>query len=223
MRRRVILVSAIALAVIGAGAAALLVLGGDEDRESKAQKAAAKREREAELLAMQYPASTGVLPATIAISYDSATDRTFMTLKLAGLRVSGRGAQGVSAATLVLTSSHKGRVRPADNPEGSVDGNVTVQASSPGSLAFSGAPGSISIGGQVTPLKDPSGKDSGYSSRKTAAGHEESVRFRFPTRDLVAAAQSDGFTMSIGTVQLEIAGQALADLREFAARMNPRP
>jgi len=204
--------------------AAIVGLGGcsDDEARAKAAKKAAKAQREGRLLAMEYPRSTGVQPRSMEISYDGAADRTFMTLRLTGMRVGGGGASSVSSATLHLTSNHKGRTRPTDNPEGSVDGGLIVQTSSPGVLAYSGPPGRVTIGGETLPLKDASGKDE-YSSTKKGSGAEEIVRFRFPTEHLISAATSGGFTMSFGTVQLEISGQNLADLREFAARMNPRP
>jgi hypothetical protein len=189
---------------------------------TKAQKDQAKRARDAELLTLGYPASTGVQPKTMEIAYDGATDRTIMTIRLAGLRVSGRGAAGVSSATLHLTSSHKGRVRAVDNPEGSIDGSLIARTSSPGTLAYSGPPGTVTSGGRTTPLKAPS-KVEGYTSTRVAGGNEETVRFRFPTEDMIAAAGTSNLSIAIGTIQVEVSGAQFADFREFVARLNPKP
>jgi hypothetical protein len=188
---------------------------------TKAQKDAAKREREAELLILPYPRSSGVQPASMQIAYDGATGRTTMTLRLAGLRIGGPGAQSIRQATLHLTSSYKGQVRDRDNPEGSIDGSLIAAVVTPGTLAFSGAPGSVKVDGHPQPLKKPSEGEPYASAR--AAGGEESVRFRIPTEHLIAAVNAGPVSLTIGTIQLEISGQQLADLKEFTARLNPRP
>lgn len=207
--------------LIVAGLGAALVSCG-KGEPTKAQKAEAKRVKDAALLALPYPASSGVLPRSIEISYDGATDRTSMKLRLSGMRVSGGGSANVGGVTLHLTSSHKGRVRPKDDPEGSVDGSLVAEVSSPGMLAYSGVPGNVTADGETTPLKASTDKD-GYVSAKATGGREEVVRFRFPTKDLVRATAATSVTMSFGTIQIDISGQQLSDLREFAARMNPKP
>jgi hypothetical protein len=211
-------IRAAALILLACGA---LISCGRSDEPSNAEKAAAKREKDAELLALTYPRSTGVQPASMQIAYDGATGRTTMTLRLTGMRISGTGSQGVRQPALHLSSSYKGQTRAPDNPEGSVDGSLIATATTPGALAFSGAPGTVTIGSQAMPLKKPSEGEAYTSAR--AAGAEESVRFRFPTEHLIAAVNSGPFTMTVGTLQLEISGQNLADLKEFAARLNPRP
>jgi hypothetical protein len=215
---------AAAAGVVAIGACVLVITSRPHmtGEPTKAQKAEAKRAKDAGLLALTYPASTGTRPASMEISYDGAADRTIMTVRLTGLRVSGGGAASVRGATLYLTSSHEGRVRAADNPEGSVDGSIVVQASTPGILAYSGAPGTVTAAGQTTPLKGPSGKGGGYSSTKTVSGVDEIVRFRFRTEDLVSGVAAGGLTMTFGTIQVEVSGQNFADLREFVARLNPR-
>jgi hypothetical protein len=212
--------TAILAGSIAAGVFCLAASCGERGAPSRAEQADARRARDAELLALAYPASSGVQPRTLEVLYDGANDRTTMTLRLTGMRTSG--GTPVSAVTLHLTSMHKGRIRPADDPEGSVDGRIVVQTSSPGILAYSGAPGRFIIDGQPTPLREPSGKG-GYTSARIPGGAEESVRFRFPTEQLIAAAQSSSFSLSFGKMEIEVAGQQLADLREFAARLNPRP
>ncbi len=193
-----------------------------DDKPTKAQKAELKRAQDEQLLALPYPTSTGRQPATMTLSYDDATGRTNATLRLTGLRVSGRRASNVSGATLHLTSSYKGHERAPDNPEGSVDGSIIVQTSAPGVLAFAGPPGTVTADGRITPLKKASGKD-GYSSADGPSGRDEVVRFRFPTEDVVAAAHSSRVTISFGGIEIELSGAHLTDLREFAARLNPKP
>ena len=197
----------------------VLAACGSESERAKAEKKEAKKERDKELLALEYPGSTGTQPRTIEIIYDAAGDRTTMTLRLEGLRAAG--SPQVSAATLHMTSSHKGRVRAPDNPEGSADGSLVVQTASPGVLAYSGTPGTVAFDGQSLPLREASGKER-YFSAKASGGREE-VRFRLPTEISIAAAKSSGFTLSIGTIRLEVSGAQLADFREFVARMNPKP
>jgi hypothetical protein len=203
-------------------AAVLLPACGDSDSAAKAAKASAKKARDAELLKLPYPQSTGALPASITITYDAPLDRTTMTLRLTGLRVSGRSSAQVSSATLHLTSSHKGPTRASNNPEGSVDGSLIVQTTSPGILAYSGSPGAAVINGQAHPLREASGKER-YTSAKPPERREEVVRFRFPTEPLVAAVNAGPVTLTFGAVQLDLSGPQLADLREFTARLNPQP
>lgn len=205
------------VALVGAllGACALASCG---DKPTKAQ---AKAAEDARLLALPYPPSSGSQPASLGFMYDDATGRTSMTLHLKGLRAGGRRASNVSAVALHLTSSYKGRERARNNPEGSVDGSLVVRTSAQGVLAYSGPPGMVTAGGRTTPLKGPSGK--GAYTPAPSGGGEEVVRFRFPTEDLVSAVNSDAFTMAFGGIEIELSGAALSDLREFAARLNPRP
>jgi hypothetical protein len=186
--------------------------------DSRTDKAQAKRAEDAMLLALPYPTSTGARPATMEVTYDAASGRTSMTMRLDGLRATGRRAAGVGGATLHLTSSHKGRVRGPDDPEGSVDGSFEVRTSTPGVLAYSGPPGTATADGRAAPLRPPKSGEA-YSS----AGREESVRFRWPTEDLVRAANSGAVSMTFGGIEVELSRAHLADLREFAARLNPRP
>ena len=141
-------------------------------------------------------------------------------LRLTGLQVSG--ASQVREATLYLTSEHKGRERARDNPEGSVDGSLSVLAAAAGVLAYSGAPGEWLVDGEKMPLREASGKDP-YTSRAAAGGFEETVRFRAPTESVVAAANGGSAALVIGTVRIELTTQQHAELRELAARLNPRP
>jgi hypothetical protein len=188
---------------------------------SKAERDAAKRAEDAALLALPYPARSGAQPASIRSVYDTATDRTSMTLTLAGLTPSPP-IPGVGPVTLCLTSSFDGPVRATDNPEGSVDGSISAVCASPGALAIAGVPGGVVIDGVERPFKPASAKNA-YSSSPAAGGVEEVARFRFPTPDLVAAANAGGVAISVGRVRFEVSGPALADLHEFAARLNPRP
>lgn len=195
-------------------AAALLVSACD-DTPSKAEKQRAKRVEDAALLELSYP-SAGGQPKTMEIAYDPVAGRTGMRLRLSGLRITGRGAGG--GAMLHLTSTFEGRERARDNPEGSVDGALVVQTARSGALAYSGPPGTVTVDGRTTPLREPAD-----GAAYLPGVPEESVRFRFPTADLVAAATSERVVLTFGTVEVELSDQALADLREFAARLNPRP
>jgi heat shock protein HslJ len=208
--------------LIFAACLTLLASCGESGAPTKAQQAEAKRAKDAELMALSYPKSTGIQPKTMEITFDGASNRTSMMLRLVDLRVSGDGARQVSSSVLHLTSSHKGRVRPSDDPEGSVDGSLVAQSSTSGVLAYSGAPGTVTADGQTTPLKGASGKNE-YSSTKTATGNEEIVGFRFPTKDLITASKASNLSMAFGTIKVELTGQQLEDLREFAARLNPKP
>ncbi|MBM4109024.1 MAG: hypothetical protein FJ255_09500 [Phycisphaerae bacterium] len=191
------------------------------DGSGAAQKQRARKARDVELLALPYPAPTGAEPGSITTTYDGPRDRTTTTLRLGDLGVSGASPRQVAGATLLLTSSHKGRVRAADNPEGSVDGSFSVSTSQPGVLAFSGPPGSVVIGEESRPLRAASGP-APYTSAKATGGREETVRFRFPTEDLVAAANADRFALTFGTVRAEVSGPHLADFREFVSGLNPK-
>lgn len=208
------------LAAMLVGIGALGACDGSAAAE-KARKDQAKRARDVQLLALPYPATSGLDSKSLSVAYDGARDRTTTTLRLADLKTGGKSAQQIRAATLHLTSSHKGRERASDNPEGSVDGSLTVNSSQAGVLAYSGPPGEIIIAGHAKPLREASGSDH-YSSAKAAGGREEIVRFRLPTEDLIAAANSSGFTLAFGMVQIEINGASLADFREFASRLNPK-
>lgn len=201
-------------------AALVLSLMSCSDEPSAADKAEAKRAKDAELIALPYPISAGTLPKSIEVRYDSTADRTIMTLRLSGIRVSG--ASGSSGSTLELTSSHKGRARAVDNPEGSIDGGFTLRTTSPGAMAYAGAPGKIIVAGASHDLKAPSGSE-GYRSGPGPNGPEEAVRFRIPTEHLIAAINAGELKLTFGTVNLEIDGQHLADLKEFAARLDPTP
>ena len=186
---------------------------------SKAQKAQAKQAKDHELLALAYPKSTGTQPRTIETTYDGAADRTLMTLRLTDVRLAGSGAVNASNAILNLSSSHKGQVRAQDDPEGSIDGSLDIQTKAAGMLAYAGPPGTLTADGKPMPLKEASKKNTGL---KSSPG-EETVRFKVATKDLVAAANASAVSLTIGTVQVELTPAALADLREFAARLNPKP
>jgi hypothetical protein len=188
---------------------------------SKAERDAAKRAKDQALLALPYPPRSASAPASIRSAYDSANDRTTMTLSLPGLRADPP-VPGVAALTLSLTSSFAGRERAPDKPEGSADASLSAVCQSPGALAFSGPPGTLTADGADLPLREASGKNH-YNSTPAPGGVEESVRFRVNTPDLVAAANAQQVALTIGRVRVPITGQALSDLREFAARMNPRP
>lgn len=203
-------------------AAAFLIAACGDAEPTKAQKDAAKKEQDARLLALTYPKSAGLQPRTLQTFYDAATDRTFTSLTLSGLRVTGTGAQQVSSVALHLTSSHKGRVRAPGNPEGSVDAGIVAQTAAAGTLAFSGPPGTLHLPGRKAPMKMPTDADE-YTSTRAGAGREESVRFRIPTEDLIAALEAGDLTISVGTIQLQANPQQLAELREFAAKLNPNP
>ncbi|HYE62968.1 MAG TPA: hypothetical protein VD997_13310 [Phycisphaerales bacterium] len=184
------------------------------DTDERAEKEAAKKARDAELVKLSYPASSGVQPAAMSVTYDGAADRTAITLKWTGLKLSGGGASGVSGATMYLTSSHKGRVRAADKPEGAVDGSFGVQGGT-GVLAFSGAPGRIVVDGNATELKGPA-KGDAY-----VGGSEELVRFRVPTEAMIAAASAGSVVFEFATVKVELTPQQIGELRELVARMKP--
>ncbi len=213
--RRTPIVLVLACAWLAAGC-------GDADAARKAKKAAEKRAQDAELLAMAYPESSGTQPKSIEIVHDGATDRTTMTLRLEGLRAvaasDGRAVGG--AATIHLTSSHKGQTRATDNPEGTIDGSVVIRGVAPGTLAFSGDAGKVSADGREMTLRS-AGKNA-YTSVKGPGGHDETLRFKFATKDLVATATSGSAAFTFGTLRVDLGRAALADLREFAARLNPK-
>lgn len=203
------------LAVVACGIASC----GDDGASAKASKAAAKQKKDQELLALPYPKSTGTLPRSVQVRYDPTSDRTEMMLQIPGLRaLSG----GVGPLTLTLTSSHKGRVRGADNPEGSVDASAAAVSGNAGSLAFAGAPGVIVIDGNVIDLVGPS-EGSAYMSVPTPGGTEEVVRCRVPTPAVVAAANGGSVAFRFAGKDFPLSASQVADLREFAARLDPTP
>jgi hypothetical protein len=192
----------------------------DERGRAKAEKEEAKRARDAELLNLAYPPSSGTIPASMSVNYDAATDRTTITLNFAGLAVQGKAGATASSAALSLTSSHRGRSRAADNPEGSVDGSLVVACSSPGVMAFSGPPGQIVISGVSSALKEPS-KLEPYTSTRVEGAWEEVVRFRVTTESLVQAAGASEVVLEVGSARIGLTSKQIADLREFAARLKP--
>lgn len=194
----------------------------DNSRPSKREKDQAKAVKDQELLSLAYPKSSGVLPKSIAISYDPATERSLMTLRVHGLRAVGASSASVTSVELHLSSSYKGKVRASDNPEGSVDGRVVARCAVPGLLAFSGAPGTLLVDGQALPFKEPK-EGEPYRSIKSGAGWEEAVAFRFPTKDLIAAANSASPRLTFGALEVEFSNDARADFAEFVARLDPEP
>lgn len=192
---------------------------GDGGAPSKADKAAAKQKKDQELLALPYPKSGGALPKSVLVRYDPTSDRTEMTVQFAGLRA---GGGGVGALTLTLTSSHKGKVRGADDPEGSIDASAAAVSSNAGSLAFAGAPGAIESDGKVTELMAPS-EGAAYMSAPAQGGFEETVRCRVPTPAVVAAANAGSVVFRFAGKDFALSAAQAADLREFAARLDPTP
>jgi len=198
-----------AMLVVGLGAC-------KREADGKAAKEAAKVARDAELLKLEYPKSSGVVPPGMTVSYDGAADRTSIALKWTALKVSGgAGMSGGSGGTLYLTSSHKGRVRGADKPEGAIDGSFSLQSGGVGALAFSGAPGRIVVDGAASELKGPA-KGEAYVS-----GREEMVRFRVPTEALIAAAKGGSVGFEFAKVRVELSEAQVGELRELVARMKP--
>jgi hypothetical protein len=195
-----------AMIVVGLGACR-------KDPDGKAAKEAAKSARDAELLKLEYPKSSGVVPPGMTVSYDGAANRTSITLKWTGLKVSG--GSGVGGGTMYLTSTHKGRVRGVDKPEGAIDGSFSVQGGGAGALAFSGAPGRIVVDGAVTELKGPAKGD------PYVGGREEMVRFRVPTEALIAAAGAGSVGFEFAKVKVELTDHQVGELRELVARMRP--
>jgi hypothetical protein len=215
--------SAFVISVFCVLAACTLSSCGDSAAAAKAQKAAAKAKKDQGLLALAYPKSSGALPKTVQVRYDPTSDRTQMTLQFTGLRAASGGA---GALTLTLTSSHKGKVRASDNPEGSVDASAVATSTSPGALAFAGSPGVIVVDGQPTDLIEPA-SGGAYLSAPAQGGTEETVRCRIPTPAVVAAANAatggGGVVLRFGGKEFALSPAQIADLREFAARLDPTP
>lgn len=199
--------------------ACALAACGESAASEKASKAAAKQKKDQELLALPYPKSTGTLPRSMQVRYDPTGDRTEMTLQFPGLKTA---SGGVGPLTLTLTSSHKGRVRGADNPEGSIDASAAAVSSNAGSLAFAGAPGVIVIDGNEMELIEPSG-GSAYMSVPASGGTEEVVRCRVPTPAIVAAANGGSVAFRFAGKEFPLSAPQVADLKEFAARLDPTP
>ncbi len=202
--------------------ATVFVSGCGKGGPTKSEKAAVKAQRDQQLLTLPYPKAAGTLPKSIDSRYDSTSDRTTAVFTLTALRPPTASTSRLSSTTLVLTSSHKGRVRSPNDVEGSVDGAVVGTSATQGVLAYSGGPGTILADGVELPLKEASaGK--GYSSAPITGGYEETVRFRVPTEHLVAAANAKVITLKFAGVEVELSDSQMIELRAFAATLNPRP
>lgn len=189
------------------------------DNSADARKDEARRRRDAQLLALPYPSAQGDLPASITLLYDPARDRTTMTLRLTALQLSGPAAANAAQPQLHLSSVHRGRARPADDPEGYIDAAFLITTTRPGLLAYAGSPGSLHADAETRPLQEATNADP-YSSAP-APGREETVRFRIPTEDLVNAANAAAVSLSLGPLRVELDPQARHDLRHFASRLRP--
>jgi len=196
------------------------VHGGGEGASSGPRQAS---NRQVEALGLAYPASKGTLPASITISYNAHKDRTKMTLELRKVPTDPGSAAGVSDVIIKLMSEYDGRTRPADRGESSVDGVVIVKCKAPGPLVVSGAPGAFEADGQSVHLHPPAKDKPAYSSETQPDHVKETLAFRVRTAGLLKVAQAKSVTASFGSVRVHLTEEQLGDLREYAARMNPKP
>ena len=182
-------------------------------------------DRQVASLKLDYPKSTSRAVHAISTTYNAHKDRTKTTVELKEPQ-SAPGASfapGVLGVVLKVTSEFSGKTRPADHGEGSLDGEVVVKGKAAGTLAASDAPGEIEIDGTVVHLHHPAKGKPPFASEPQPDHINETIRFRVHTTTILKAAAAHSVILRFGKVQVQLTADQIADLREFAARLNPAP
>lgn len=212
--RRVLAACACATVVVASLAYAGLRMAGH--KAAHPQSPAASR-----VAALEYPAPSPTLPATIKVAHSDTRDRTSMTLELRSLTPAPAQGYRISNTRLRFVSRYDGAARDAEHPELSVQCTLSLDSSTPGALAVS-KPGGFIADGTPVATRFAKGGDPPYSSKVTKGVCHETLRFKLDTAALVALANAKQATARFGVVELKLSAPQLHDLREFAARMNPR-
>jgi hypothetical protein len=224
-RRRRWLIAGVALvgAALAVGYTRLAPSEAAAQRAAQATKAAAAERKQKAAALYDYPASSGSLPGSITIAYDGAKDRTRMTLALDGLNASAPSNYRLGRVGLTLVSEFPGRTRDPERGELSARCTLSVVADSPGALAPSSPPAQITADTRALHAYAPSATDPGYHSKHRADGAHESLVFLVHTRDLITSAKARRVALKAGAVTVSLSPEQLASVREFVARMNPKP
>lgn len=212
--RRVLIAAAAGTAVVASLAYAGLRMAGHGGTRRPSSAAAKAR-------SVEFPPPSPSLPATIKVTHSDTRDRTSMTLDLRPLSATGPQGYRISNARLRLVSRYDGAARDAEHPELSVQCMLTLDTSSPGALAVS-KPGEFLADGASIRTRFAPGGDPPYSSKSSKGVCHETLRFKLDTPALVRLAAAAQATARFGVVDVKLSAAQLHDLREFAARMNPR-
>lgn len=178
-----------------------------------------KQQRAAEY---NYPTPSAALPKSIAVSYDPGKDRTTMTLMLAGMPVSVPSAYRTTGPSFQIISEFAGQSRKPDAGELSVRCLFSATTTTPGVLAPSSPIATFTADGTSFESRPPPSNKAPFRSESSPAGTREIVEFRLSTSGLIALAHAKSVSAQIGTATLTFSPSQISDLREFAARMNPR-
>jgi hypothetical protein len=176
-------------------------------------------------LKLEYPKPSGRTVPAISVTYNAGKDRTKTTIELKEPKPApgASSAPGVYGVVLKLTSEFVGKVRPADHGEASLDGEVVVKSKAAGALTAADAPGEIDIDGSIVHLHHPAKGKTPFASSPQPDHINETIRFRVHTATILKAAAAQSVILRFGKVQVQLTADQTADLREFAARLNPVP
>lgn len=172
-------------------------------------------------LRLNYPPSTGVLPASITSEYLDAKDRTRTTLQLKDLSAETTGPYRVANIELKLVSEYHGRERPREYGESVVEGSLSLVSGTSGSLSIGSDVGVFMADGREFPLRPAVSGKPAYSSKKIQHGDSEKVNFKIDTAEMVQVVNAHRAGVRIGRITVWLRERELADVREFVARMKP--
>lgn len=224
--KQALLVGGAATLLLLAGVGYALLAGGGGATRAKpahgfAPKAGEPTAKEKRVAEMAYPASSGALPGTITSVFDPVKNRTKLTASFKDVRVAGPAGTRISGAELKVVSQFEGAERKPGQGELSVQCVLSLDTSMPGVLAPSSPPGEMLADGKPIKLRVSMPGESGYKSKPKNGGSHESLAFRLGTPDLLAIVKSKSVTGTLAGASFALTPAQLADLREFAARMNP--
>jgi hypothetical protein len=163
-----------------------------------------------------------MLPPTISVKYDPKDGKTEMVLRLSGLNVQCKSGAGVTESAFRVTSEFHGTQRDPNVGELSVVCAVVVTSKSGGLLAMGSTPPDIVADGVSLPTRPIQNTAKSHVIERVGALFHETVRFKLDTEQLLALASAKQASVRIGSVEVLLDQRHLADVKEFAARMNPR-
>jgi hypothetical protein len=172
--------------------------------------------------ALNYPTASADLPSTIAIKYNSNEDKTEMVLRLAGLGLRADSRSRATDAAFRITSEFHGAQRDPNSGELSVVCAVVVTSSSGGVLALGSIPPDIVADGVSLPTRPIQNASRTHVIEREGAVFHETVRFKLETEQVLALAAAKQATIRVGSAEVILDSRHMADVKEFAARMNPR-
>ena len=224
-RRTWVLIAAIVIATLSIGLVwtRLVPSFSSPQREAVAAKVEKAERKEKAAAEYAYPVSTGTLPPAITVAFDEAKNRTRMTLTLNDLAASAASGYRIDHVELKMVSEFAGRDRDPEKGELSARCTLSLVSSTPGVLAPSSPPVVFTADGKALHAYAPTASNPGYHSKGKQDGSHESLIFLVPTHDLIRIAKGNVVTAKAGAVALSFSPGQLATVREFVARMNPRP